>query len=111
MEANLGGVFNERDPARRRAAIARTYAADIAFSDPEGTVIGHEALDAKAQAVLDQSPGFVFSPDGDVQVVQDLGYLAWNLGREGGPPVIRGADVALVKDGLIARLYTMLLTG
>ena len=107
--ANVGAVFNERDAGRRRAAIAETYAPDVAFSDPEETVTGHEALDAKAQAILDQSPGFVFTPAGEIHVVGDLGYLAWNLGPEGDPPVARGVDIALVENGVIARLYTLLL--
>jgi hypothetical protein len=110
MQGNLGEVFNERDADRRRAAIARIYAPDVEFSDPEGTVTGHEALDAKAQALLDGAPDFVFTPGGPVHVVRDLGYLAWNFGPDGQPPVVQGADIALVRDGLIASLYTLLLT-
>jgi hypothetical protein len=32
MEANLLQVFNERDPARRREVIARTYTADMRWT-------------------------------------------------------------------------------
>ncbi|GAA2876242.1 hypothetical protein GCM10010472_37270 [Pseudonocardia halophobica] len=110
MQANLLEVFNERDAERRRAAVARTYVADVDFSDPEGTVTGHEAVDEKARDLLDRSPGFVFTPDGPVRVARDLGHLAWGFGPEGEPPVVRGMDIALVEDGLIARLYTLLLT-
>jgi hypothetical protein len=109
MRANLLEVFNERDAERRRSAIAGTYAPDIRFSDPEETVTGHDALDAKAQRLLDEAPGFVFSPAGPVQVNHDLGYLAWNFGPDGAPPVVRGVDIALVEDGRIARIYTLLL--
>jgi hypothetical protein len=109
MHANLLEVFGERDPVRRKAAIGRTYAPDVVFSDPEGTVTGHDALDAKAQGLLDSSPGFVFTPGGSAHVVDDLGHLAWEFGPAGGPPVVRGADIALVRDGLIVRLYTLLL--
>jgi hypothetical protein len=108
MRANLLEVFGERDPVRRKAAISRTYAPDVVFSDPEESLTGHEALGAKAQALLDASPGFVFTPDGPIHVVDDLGHLAWAFGPEGGEPVVRGVDVALVRDGLIARLYTFL---
>jgi hypothetical protein len=38
MEANLLQVFNERDPARRREVIARIYAADVRWTDDDGTV-------------------------------------------------------------------------
>jgi hypothetical protein len=82
----------------------------VTFSDPEESVTGHRALDAKAQQILDGAPDFVFTPDGPVRVNQDLGYLGWNLGPAGQAPVVRGLDIALVRDGLIARLYTLLLT-
>ncbi|HWT93557.1 MAG TPA: nuclear transport factor 2 family protein [Solirubrobacteraceae bacterium] len=109
MTANLLEVFGERDAGRRREAIARIYHPDVEFADPDATVVGHEALDAKAQGILDGAPGFVFSPAGPVYVNNDLGYLAWQLGPEGAPPVVRGVDIALVRDGLIAKVYTLLL--
>ncbi|ABS01857.1 hypothetical protein FHR75_001787 [Kineococcus radiotolerans] len=108
MRANLLDVFGERDPGRRRAAAERTYTADVRFSDPDETVLGQRALLDKAQRLLDDAPGFVFSPDGPVRVAQDLGYLAWGFGPEGGEPVVRGIDVALVVDGRISRVYTLL---
>ncbi len=109
MEANLLKVFNERDDDRRAKAIAAIYAADVEFADPEGVVTGHEDLNAKAKGLLEQSPGFVFAPAGPVLVNHDLGHLAWELGPEGRPPVVRGIDVALVEDGRIKKLYTVLL--
>lgn len=111
MRANLLEVFNERDAARRRAAIDRTYVADVQFSDPEDAVVGRAALDAKAQQILDGAPGFVFRPAGAVQVNHDLGYLAWEFGPADQPPVVRGMDIALVADGLVTKLYTLLLPG
>jgi hypothetical protein len=109
MRANLLEVFAERDPERRRSAIARTYHPDVTFTDPDEAVIGHDAVDAKAQRILDGAPDFVFAPDGPVRVSGDLGYLAWGFGPEGEPPAVRGVDIALVRDGLIARIYTLLL--
>lgn len=110
MQANLLEVFNERDAERRRAAIERTYTPDVRFLDPDGIVTGRDALDAKAGRLLHQSPGFAFSAAGPVLVNHDLGYLAWNLGPEGSPPVVRGMDIAFVADGLITTVYTQLLT-
>lgn len=111
MTANLLEVFNERDGDRRRAAIVRTYVADVRFSDPEDTAVGHDAVDAKAQRLLDESPEFVFIPDGSIHVSDNLGYLAWGFGPLGKPPIVRGADIALVSNGLITHLYTLLLAG
>lgn len=109
MTANLLQVFGERDGEKRRAAIARTYTPEVRFSDPEEVVVGHDALDAKAQKILDGAPGFAFTPGGPIYVNQDLGYLAWNFGPEGAPPVVKGIDIALAQDGLIASVYTLLL--
>ena len=108
MRQNLFGVFNERDPQRRAATIAVTYAEDVVFHDPEGSVTGRAAVDAKARALLDGAPGFVFTPRGQLHVSGgSLGLLAWQFGPEGGEPVARGADVALVEDGLIRTLHTV----
>ncbi|MEV7625562.1 nuclear transport factor 2 family protein [Actinoplanes sp. NPDC089786] len=109
MRGNLLDVFNERDGDRRRAAIARIYAPEVRFSDPDETVVGHQALDAKAQHILDGAPGFVFRPDGPIRVSDDLGYLAWQFGPAG-EAVVRGVDIATVADGVITRVYTFLIT-
>lgn len=109
MRANLLEVFGERDPERRREAIARTYTEDVEFVDPDEIATGWEALDAKAQRLLDGAPGFVFSPAGRIYVNHDMGYLAWNLGPEGQPPVVRGVDTCFIRDGRIAKVYTILL--
>lgn len=111
MITNLLQVFGERDAARRRAVIAETYTADVVFADPDGSVTGHDALDAKAQALLDAAPGFVFAADGVVRQSQDLGHLAWTFGPAGGDPVAAGIDVAVVEEGRIARLWTLLTPG
>ena len=110
MTAQLLEVFAEHDPERRRAAIARTYTPGVQFFDPDDSVTGHDALHAKVQQILDGAPGLVFAPDGPVRVNHDLGYLAWTLAPEGQPPVVRGLDIALVEDGLLARVYTLLQT-
>lgn len=109
MRATLFAVFGERDAERRRAAIERTYHPDVVFSDAEGTLTGYDALEAKIQGIQAGAEGLAFAPDGAAHVVDDLGHQPWTLAPEGGPPVARGADIALVRDGRIARLYTLLL--
>ncbi|GLY16823.1 nuclear transport factor 2 family protein [Kineosporia rhizophila] len=109
MHANLLEVFGERDAERRRAAIERTCAPDVRFSDPQEVVVGRDALSAKAQKILDEAPGFVFSPAAPAYAVQNLGHLAWNFGPQTQPPIVRGIDIALVENGLIASFYTLLL--
>lgn len=105
---NLLDVFGERDPGKRAAAIKEIYADGVRFADPEGVVIGHEALDEKAQHLLDEAPDFVFTPAGPAQIAQELVLLAWRFGPAGGPPVVSGTDVSIVEDGRITQLYTLI---
>lgn len=110
MNASLLEVFGERDADRRRAAIERTYHEDVEFLDPDEVITGRDALHAKVGRILDDAPAeFVFSPAGETSVIQDLAHLTWNLGPAGGPAAVRGFDVVIVRDGLIAKLYTKLL--
>jgi hypothetical protein len=108
MEANLLGVFNERDTQRRAAAIESTYAPDVRWTDDEGIVVGREALAAKATALRAQLQGLVFTRASPVYQTRGLGYLAWKLGPDGGDPVASGFDVAVVRNDLIAELYTVI---
>ena len=105
---NLFAVFNVRDPQRRLEAIARNYTEDVVWSDPDGTMRGHAEMNEQAQKLLDRMPDFVFSAAGPVHVSRDLGLLAFNLGVPEQPPTASGIDVALVRDGRIACLYTLL---
>jgi len=105
---NLLEVFGERDPGRRAKAIREIYAEDVKFADPDEVVVGWEDLDRKAQGLLDGAPGFVFTPVGEVRVVQNLTLLAWHFGPAGAPPVVSGTDIAIVSDGRIQHLYTIL---
>ena len=106
--ANLFAVFGERDRERRLQVIARNYTEDVIWTDPDGTTQGHEAMNEQAQKLLQRMPDFVFSAAGPVHVSRDLGLLAFNLGVPEQPPAVSGIDVALVRGGRIARLYTLL---
>lgn len=110
MESNLLRVFNERDADRRRAAIADTYAPDVRWTDDEGVSVGHEALDAKAQALQDgQLVGLSFIKAGPVHQTRGLGYLAWHVVTPGTEaPIVSGFDVALVNEDRITDLFTVI---
>jgi hypothetical protein len=108
MLDNLFKVFNERDSERRSKAIAANYTDDVIWTDPDRTTKGHQAMNEQAQKLLDRMPDFVFSAGGPVYVSRDLGLLAFNLGVPQQPPAVSGIDLALVRDGRIALLYTLL---
>jgi SnoaL-like domain len=106
--ANLFAVFSERDGERRLQVIARNYTEDVIWTDPDGTTHGHEEMNEQAQKLLDRMPDVVLSAAGPVRVSRDLGLLAFNLGVPEQPPAVSGIDVALVRDGRIAVLHTLL---
>ena len=95
-------------PERRLRAIAANYTDDVIWTDPDGTTQGRHALNERAQKLLDRSPDFVFSAAGPVHFSRDLGLLAFSMGVPARPPAVSGIDVALVCDGRIAHLYTIL---
>jgi hypothetical protein len=111
MLVNLFAVFSERDPERRLKVIAANYTEDVIWSDPEATTHGHEALNERAQKLVDGMPDFVFTAAGPIHVTRDLGHLPFNLGVPEQPPAITGYDVAQVRDGRIAVLYTLVNAG
>ena len=109
MYANLLEVFNERDAARRRATIEHVYADDIRWTDDDGVTTGRDALDAKAAQLQANLGDLQFIAAGPVYQTLGLGYLAFQLVKPGSSaPEVSGFDVAIVRDGLIVELYTVL---
>jgi hypothetical protein len=107
LHQNLHEVFAERDPERRRAAIERTYSEDVAFIDPEGEVIGRQALNDAARKLLDGAPSnFVFEEDGPRYVGTDTAALAWRFGPSGSP-IARGIDIITIRNGRVSVLRTL----
>lgn len=108
MTGNLLGVFNERDPGRRREAISQIYAADVRWTDDEGVCVGHDALDAKAEKLQSTLGPLQFIAAGPVHQTTGFGYLAWHLVADDNAPQVSGFDVAIVRDDVIVELYTVL---
>lgn len=109
MHANLFEVFNEPDDERRAAAIARTYTTEVEWHDDDGVEIGRDALREKAIALRGTLAGMQFTVAGPVHQTRGFGYLGWHLAPQGGEAVVSGFDVALIKDGLINALYSVVL--
>jgi hypothetical protein len=109
MHANLMEVFNQRDPELRRAAITRTYAADVRWTDDHGVTVGHAELDAKAGDLQQNLGDLQFVAAGPVYQTPGLGYLAWHVVSPGGDtPRVSGFDVAIVRNDVIVELYTVI---
>jgi hypothetical protein len=107
LQMNLQ-VFSERDPERRRAVIERTYVEDVRFIDPDGEIVGREALNDRARKILDDAPAdFVLEKDGLAYVSTDTAVQPWRFGPPGSP-VVRGIDVLTVRDGSVSVVRTLI---
>lgn len=90
-------VWNEADPERRRALIARTWTEDGTYVDPLMAGEGVEGIDAMVAAAQAQFPGhrfeLTFGPDAHNDVVR----FTWTLvAVESGETAAVGVDFATV---------------
>jgi hypothetical protein len=105
---STAAIFGERDRGVRIAAIDRAYTEDVLFTDPDGSVVGRDALDEKVQHLLDNAPPeFTFVEDGPLYLNGEIGALAWAFGPADAP-MARGIDIMTARDGKISVLQTLL---
>lgn len=101
-------VWNETNPAARRALIDEVWAEHGRYTDPLGVAEGRGAIDAMVAAVQGQFPGLRFSA-GPVDAHHDIARFTWTLGADGAEPLVVGFDVAVVTDdGRIAEIHGFL---
>jgi hypothetical protein len=99
-------VWNDTDPASRRAALDRLWAADATYTDPLADAHGRDAIDATIAAAQAQFPGFVFRLVGPVDAHHRQARFSWELGPGSGDAPIAGFDVAVADEQ--GRLRTVL---
>jgi hypothetical protein len=93
-------TWNETDPARRAAGIARAWASSGSYRDPLMTSDGHAGIDAMLAGVQARFPGFVLKRISAVEAHNGSARFARSLGPAAGPSVVEGLDFcALVPDG------------
>ncbi|MBS0549862.1 MAG: nuclear transport factor 2 family protein [Proteobacteria bacterium] len=91
--------WNETDPARRQAAIARAWAAAGTYRDPLMVSDGHAGIDAMLAAVQARFPGFVLKRISAVEAHNGSARFAWSLGPAAGPSVVEGVDFCAFDQG------------
>jgi len=63
-----------------------TFAADVTFHDAEGNVTGHEAFEARIEALYAGAPpDWAFQAAAPAAEVADLGRATWTFGPPAGP--------------------------
>jgi hypothetical protein len=98
---NYIAAWNERDPAQRRAVVAKTWTDEGRYIDAHRTGTGHDAIDAmigQAQAAL---PGYKVRLVSGIEAHNDRVRFSWEAGGTPDAPLyIAGTDFAEVaSDG------------
>ena len=97
-------MFNERDPARRAAAMEDLYLADPVTCELPAVVTGRAATFEAAGRLLEQfGPAFTFYAAGVAVGHHGLGPLRWHAGA-GDEVAVTGTDAAQIVDGRICHL-------
>ena len=89
-------AWNEPDPARRRALIARAWTEAGSYLDPIMRGEGHDGIDAMIQGVQARFPGHAFRRTSEIDQHNDRVRFAWELGPEGGPALAGGVDFGVL---------------
>ncbi len=99
-------TWNETDPARRRAGIARAWAEAGRYRDPVMASDGHAGMDAMLAGVQAKFPGFVLRRTSKVDAHNGAARFTWSLGPAAGPSVVEGVDFcALAPDGRLVEVF------
>jgi len=109
LHGNIEQVFNERDATKRLAAMAKLWSPEPMMFEPGEVLAGRETISATVSTLQARLPaGTRFTPTGPVTGHHDLYILPWQAGQPGQPPHTLGRDVAVLKDGVIDRLWVFL---
>jgi hypothetical protein len=96
-------VWNERDPARRRALIERTFAEDAGYVDAHRAGDGQQGIGAMIATAQDQFPGHRIELSSGPDAHHERVRFSWQLLGPDGGAVGGGTDFATVAaDGRLA---------
>jgi hypothetical protein len=105
LRENIHGVFGEPDAEKRRNNIARLWAEDGVFIDPDSRYERHSGIALAVEVVVKKFPKFIFTERG-IQANDGVGKLDWGFGPAGAEAVVTGIDVLVMKGDKIGAVYT-----
>ena len=98
-------MWNETDPARRRAVVEAVWTPDAQSIDPIASVTGWQAIEQFVITLQTQYPAHAVLLDGEVDEHHDRIRFSWVIKNPAGKVILSGIDcVRLAKDGRFAEL-------
>jgi len=92
----------------REKAIAEVYTTDVFVGEPDARLTGHAGVEQAIAALQELLPGMVITRGGPLREVQDLVTYPWTIGAKGGPTIVAGHDVLIIRDGKVSSLYVLI---
>ncbi|MFD7446633.1 nuclear transport factor 2 family protein [Streptomyces sp. NPDC059909] len=102
VESHLN-VWAISDPADRAAELARIYTADVTIVEPDGIVVGRDALNARIGKLQEHFGGLVFNVSGSIEHHNDYAMYAWHQPVANRAEDVFGWDVLHFDGDLIDR--------
>ena len=99
-------AWNENDPEERRKLLHTIYAEDIKMYDSQNVIVGLDAVVDFIGTLITKDPVYSFSPDGELEVLQNSARLYGNIHTSGGQ--LRSMDFFLTDNGKVQHLYVYL---
>jgi hypothetical protein len=96
-------AWNEREPAKRRELVAKTWTEDGTYVDAARDGKGHDSLDAMIATAQGHFPGYQLNLASGIEVHHDYLRFSWAAGGTADAPLfIKGTDFVLLDgDGRI----------
>jgi hypothetical protein len=90
-------AWNERDPARRKALVAKTWTETGGYVDAHRHGDGHDGIDAMIRAAQDRFPGYQLRLISGIEAHHGYVRFSWSAGGVPGAPLyLAGTDVFVV---------------
>lgn len=90
-------AWNERDPARRRALVAKTWTDTGTYVDAHRHGEGHDGVDAMIRVAQDRFPGYQLRLVSGVEAHHGYVRFSWAAGGAPGAPLyLAGTDVFVI---------------
>lgn len=97
-------IWNEKDQARRNAAMAEIYAKNIEMIDRSFIATGNEEISKFVEEVQKKNPDFKFmskSVEGHHNIIR----FYWQFGSISKPAAVTGMDLFVLENGKVKKIY------
>lgn len=105
-DAYLAEIINERDAARRRAAIHRLIHPDIRHMSFDRLVHGREAFELRVnELVAPMTPRMRVSLRGEPEAVDNTVFFRWQMSEDNPVPLAKGGAFVVLDEGMATWFY------